>query len=246
MTLPVIILDVVVVLAAAILTIVVIGALSRRLLGMRVGAIRIVLAGVVGLIAEVGFESQYVWRNDGYSPALIPVQFAIVFFVAIAFLVVAELLVPQGSVSRPDQWLPALRHSLQRGRRYAELTRIAARHRLIPFTIDTAPTLAAARERARLAASLADALEEAAAPSSRSASCCPPGRMRCRSSSRPRWRACSSRSRPRRGPRSRACSTPRCPGRAPRCSPSWTRRPWHPRRSVRCTGASSSPASGSP
>lgn len=161
MTLPVIILDVVVVLAAAILTIVVIGALSRRLLGMRVGAVRIVLAGVVGLIAEVGFESQYVWRNDGYSPALIPVQFAIVFFVAIAFLVVAELLVPQGSVSRPDQWLPALRHSLQRGRRYAELTRIAARHRLIPFTIDTAPTLAAARERARLASSLADALEEA-------------------------------------------------------------------------------------
>ncbi|HET8927877.1 MAG TPA: AarF/UbiB family protein [Microbacterium sp.] len=154
-------LDILIVLAATVVTMILIGSLSRRLLGVRVGTVRIVIAGLLGLGAEIGFESQYVWENTAYSPVLIPIQFAIIFFTAVAFLVVAELVVPQGSVSRPDQWLPGIRRTFDRASRYSQLTRIAARHKLIPFTIDTAQTPAAERERTREAQSLANALEEA-------------------------------------------------------------------------------------
>lgn len=161
MNVSVVVLDIVMIVLAPIVTMLLIGALSRRLLGVRVGIIRILIAGLLGLAAEIGFESQFVWGNAQYSPALIPVQFAIVFFTATTFLVLAELLVPQGSLSRPDQWGSSVRRTLQRARRYSELSRIAFRHKLIPFTIDPASTETASRERARQARALADALEEA-------------------------------------------------------------------------------------
>lgn len=161
MNVSIVVLDIVMIVLAPIVTMLLIGALSRRLLGVRVGVIRILMAGLLGLAAEIGFESQFVWGNAQYSPALIPVQFAIVFFTATTFLVLAELLVPQGSPSRPDQWGPSFRRTLQRARRYSELSRIAFRHKLIPFTIDPASTETASRERSRQARALADALEEA-------------------------------------------------------------------------------------
>ncbi|WP_417563267.1 ABC1 kinase family protein [Microbacterium sp.] len=153
--------DVVVMVVATVIAMFVIGAFARRVLGVRVGVVRIIIAGILGLGAEVGFESQFVWASSTYSPALIPVQFGIILFVAIAFLVLAEVAVPQGSIARPDQWWAAAMRTRERARRYTELVRIASRHRLLPFKVDTDDTLTGAAERRRQAAALTSALEDA-------------------------------------------------------------------------------------
>ncbi len=156
-----IMLDVAVMLAATVLAMLLIGVLSRRILGVRVGIVRILVAGAVGLGAQVGFESQFVWRNNQYTPALIPVQLGIIMLVAITVLVLGELIVPQGSVPRPDQWLSMVRRSAARTRRYLGLTRIATSRGLVPFRLNGEPTSAGHADRVRQAIALKSALEDA-------------------------------------------------------------------------------------
>ncbi|MDL9977826.1 ABC1 kinase family protein [Microbacterium sp. ASV49] len=146
---------------ATIVIVLLIGAFARRVLGVRIGAIRIILAGVLALGAEVGFESQAVWGSRTYNPALLLVQFGVVLFVATTFLVVAELLVPQGSVPGPGHIVRAARSTSARARRYSELVRIATRHKLVPFKLNTEQTSAGAAERTRQAVALRAALEDA-------------------------------------------------------------------------------------
>jgi ubiquinone biosynthesis protein len=147
--------------AGTVVIVLLIGAFARRVLGVRIGTVRIIIAGVVALGAEVGFESQAVWSAGTYSPALLLVQFGIVLFVATAFLVVAELLVPQGSVPGPGQIVRATRSTSARARRYSELVRIASRHRLVPFKLNTDPSSEGSAERTRQAEALRAALEDA-------------------------------------------------------------------------------------
>lgn len=161
MSIASILVDVIVMIVLAFVSMVVIGAFARRVLSVRVGIFRIGVAGILGLVAETLFEAQFVWPAGAYSPALISVQIGIVLFVSVAFLVIAELLVPQGTVPRPDQWLPALRSGLDRSRRYTEIVRIAARHRLVPFKVNVENTSAGSAERTRQAAALNAALEDA-------------------------------------------------------------------------------------
>ena len=56
-----IVLDVLLVVAAALLVVWVLGALARLLLGARMSLPRLLLAGALGLGAGVGFESRFVW-----------------------------------------------------------------------------------------------------------------------------------------------------------------------------------------
>lgn len=140
---------------------IVLATFARRILGVRVGFGRLLLAGVLGLGAEVGFESQFVWGKQDYTPALLPLQVGIVFLVAIAFLVIAELLVPAGSIPRPDQWLPSLRARSERTRRYAEISRIALRNGLVPFRPNTDRSAAGSIHRSAQARALRGALESA-------------------------------------------------------------------------------------
>lgn len=160
MNVATIVLDALLILSATALLMLILGAISRRLLGMRMSAARIVLAGALGLAAGVGFESQFVWRNAEYTPALIPILFGIIVFVAIAVLVVAELFIPQGSLPRPDQWAGLARSAFDRNRRYTELMRIFAKHRLFAIRLgpDGAQTPA---ERRSQALALKHAFEEA-------------------------------------------------------------------------------------
>ncbi|MCB8043204.1 hypothetical protein JM654_00300 [Microbacterium oxydans] len=137
MNLAVIVFDVLLMLAATVVLMLLLGALSRRLLGVRMSAGRIILAGVLGLAAGVGFESQFIWRAADYTPAMIPVLFGIIILVTVTVLVVSELLIPQGTLPRPDQWARLTRATFDRNNRYLELLRIAARHRL--FTIKLGP-----------------------------------------------------------------------------------------------------------
>ncbi|UUT34283.1 AarF/UbiB family protein [Microbacterium elymi] len=154
-----IVLDVAVIVIATVVAMVVIGAFARRVLGIRVSIVRVVIAGILGLGAEVGFESQFVW--GAYTPALIPVQFGIILFVAIAFLVLAEVAVPQGTLPRPDQWAAAMRRKPGAHPALCRALRIASHHRLLPFKINTEPTNAGAAERRRQAVALTAALEDA-------------------------------------------------------------------------------------
>jgi len=134
---------------------------ARRILAVRIGFVRLALAGMMGLGAEVGFESRFVWGQQEYTPALLPVQIGIVFLVAIAFLVIAELIVPAGSIPRPDQWILSIKASSARTRRYAEISRIAVKNGLVPFRLNTEPTMAGSTERAKQARALRGALESA-------------------------------------------------------------------------------------
>ena len=134
---------------------------SRRILGADLGIGRILFAGVLGLGAELGFESQVVWPSDSSNFALIPVQFGILVLVTIAILVLLEIVVPQGRVPAVHQWGKILRQSLSRGRRYTQLMRIVSRNGLIPFRIDNGKGLEAERKRIEQAANLRAACEQA-------------------------------------------------------------------------------------
>lgn len=153
--------DIVIMAIATVVAMVLVGSFSRRILGTRVGFIRVVIAGILGLAAELGFESQLVWGHGPYNPALIPVQLGIILLVAIAFLVAAELIVPQGTIPRIDRWIPGWRHTMARAKRYSELVRIATRHKLVPFNINTAQTSTGHDDRAAQARALKAALEDA-------------------------------------------------------------------------------------
>lgn len=161
-----IVLDVLLMLGATVLLMILLAIFSRRLLDTHMSSARIFLAGLLGLGAGVGFESQFVWKDAVYTPAMIPVLLGIIFLVAIAALVVAELLVPQGSLPRPDQWLPSARQAIERNRRYIELLRIMARNRLLSIKLgegsgDSVSGAQLRSERLRQARSVKLSLEEA-------------------------------------------------------------------------------------
>lgn len=161
MNLATIVLDVLLITAATFILMVVLGAVSRRLLGVRVSSARIVTAGIFGLAAGLGFESQFVWQTESYTPAVLPILLGVIFFVAVSVLVVAELLVPQGSIPRPVQWIPLMGRAFARNKRYAELLRIATRHRLFAIRFGPAGERLSSSERRRQARALKHALEEA-------------------------------------------------------------------------------------
>ncbi|MFJ6417346.1 ABC1 kinase family protein [Paeniglutamicibacter sp. NPDC091659] len=145
----------------AVIYIIVLAMFVRRLLGVTVGLGRIIFAGLLGLGAEIGFESRFVWKDPQAGIALLPVQIGIVLIVATMFLVVAELVVPTGTIVRPDKWIASLRGRFARTRRYTEVTRIALSHGLLPAKRpNKGNTPAAAAERAASGKSLRLALQD--------------------------------------------------------------------------------------
>ncbi|MEG0596049.1 MAG: AarF/UbiB family protein [Aurantimicrobium sp.] len=134
---------------------------ADRVLRVHISTFRLILGGIVGLGAQFGFESQFVWGKQEYSFALLPLQVGIIFFVGISFLVLAELLVPAGSVTRIDQWIPALGRRFERSRRYSQIMRIALTSKLLPFKPNNGSTPADRAERVKQAQSLRLALEQA-------------------------------------------------------------------------------------
>jgi len=147
---------------ATIIFVAILAAISRRLLGVQIGLLRVILAGIVALGAELGFEAQFIWRQPHDTLALVPIQIGIIVLVAMVFLVLAELVVPSGTVARPDKWIPALRARFQRGRRYSQIIKIAMKHGLLPIRrADAAQTVEGSNSRAQHARALRLALEDA-------------------------------------------------------------------------------------
>ncbi|WGP11717.1 AarF/UbiB family protein [Streptomyces sp. SH5] len=101
---------------------------SRRLLGIRVGPMRAMTSGLVGLAVFILFDQ--VVRDEESLRALSTVQVALSLLGAMATLVVVEVFVPYGSWARPLQIVRTLGHRLRRTRRYIQISRIFMRHGL--------------------------------------------------------------------------------------------------------------------
>ena len=99
---------------------------ARRLLGLHVGPVRMVIAGVLGW-AAFGLIGRRL--NDSVDWWLfLPMLVGASILATMGLLVAGEALVPSGG--RP---LLGLRRRLSRGRRYSEITAIAVRHGLRPY-----------------------------------------------------------------------------------------------------------------
>ncbi|MQY08209.1 AarF/UbiB family protein [Actinomadura macrotermitis] len=102
----------------------------RRLLGLPVGTSRTVVGAFLGFTLS-GAIAQNV--RDRQGGTVFAVSAASAVLIAMTFVVVAEALVPTGSLPRPIEMAAALRRRVARSRRYSQITRIAVRHGLGPF-----------------------------------------------------------------------------------------------------------------
>jgi len=112
--------------------------LARRLLGLRFGLVRLLLAGLVGFAVAGPIAQALAGPIQAGGGTATPLWFLILagaaaLVVAMVFLVVAEALVPSGSVPGPLELRQALRGRAARARRYSQITRIAVRHGLGPY-----------------------------------------------------------------------------------------------------------------
>ncbi|WP_019810767.1 hypothetical protein [Saccharomonospora halophila] len=104
---------------------------ARRLLGLRVGLLRTVLAGAIGVLAESLFGTSV--HLDGHLAVQLSLQLGVGVLIATGFLAVAEALVPSGSLGGPLDWLRSGRTRAARARRSARIVSIAVRHGLGPY-----------------------------------------------------------------------------------------------------------------
>ena len=134
---------------------------SRRLLGLPVGELRALIAGLLGFGVGYLLGRSLQAAQPGHLAAFLTVALGVPLIVAMIFLVVAEALVPSGTAPRPVDVIVGARRALARSRRYAQLSRIAVRHGLGPYLRGRPlrPTDQAGG-RAELALSLRRALEE--------------------------------------------------------------------------------------
>ncbi|MBA3309647.1 MAG: AarF/ABC1/UbiB kinase family protein [Nocardioidaceae bacterium] len=119
------------------LTVLAFGAVIRRLLGVRVGPIRTVLAGFLALLIAGPLLNAML--PDGseadIGTALMYGALAVcaASVIAMVCLVIAEVIVPDGSLPGPVELWRSWRSRLARTRRYTQVLRIALRHGLGRF-----------------------------------------------------------------------------------------------------------------
>jgi ubiquinone biosynthesis protein len=106
-----------------------VSAASRRLLGIRVGPLRTLGAGLAG-VAAVAVYGQVMNDSDKDLGALSTMQIPLALFVAMTALVLLEVFLPSGSWARPLQAARGLGDRLRRARRYSQISRIFVRHGL--------------------------------------------------------------------------------------------------------------------
>ncbi|MFE9701906.1 ABC1 kinase family protein [Streptomyces sp. NPDC005930] len=102
---------------------------SRRLLGIRVGALRMLGAGLTG-VASLVVYGKVLRGYEGDLGALSTLQIPLALFVAMATLVVFEVFLPYGSWARPWQAARGLGDRMRRTRRYLQISRIFVRNDL--------------------------------------------------------------------------------------------------------------------
>ncbi|MFI7441775.1 ABC1 kinase family protein [Nonomuraea indica] len=153
---------------AALVMILLLAGSARRLLGVRFGAIRTFLAALLAFSIAAPLLSPILQSFQGDHDPGIGAAWAIllvtmcVVLIPMVLLVLAEALVPPGSIPGPLEVARSLRGRISRGRRYSQITRIAIRHGLGPY-LRGRDSMAGAQDgpgRQRLAASLRRALDD--------------------------------------------------------------------------------------
>jgi ubiquinone biosynthesis protein len=149
-----------------IVTVLVFAAVIRRLLGVRVGPLRTLLAAVLALVttspivAALG-PTDLTTMGGGEAFLLLMAAVIVSALLAMAALVILEVLLPTGSLPGPMEFWRGARRRIARARRYSAIVRIALRHGLGRFLRgrpQRGPTSAASRR--RLARSLRAALDD--------------------------------------------------------------------------------------
>jgi ubiquinone biosynthesis protein len=150
--------------------------IARRVLGVPIGWPRSILVGLI-MIASLGTTLPWIAFQSGLvqptDDTRIPVGLLLIFilvlawgfFLAIAVLVVAELIIPTGTIPTPWRVLRSTRERFRRFRRYVQVIAIAVRHGLggflRPRAKDRVTGLAAETRTASVARSLRRAMNDA-------------------------------------------------------------------------------------
>ncbi|MBL1099300.1 ABC1 kinase family protein [Streptomyces coffeae] len=104
-------------------------AASRRLLGIRVGPLRALGAGLAG-VAAMSACGQAMEHSGKDLDALSTMQIPLALFAAMATLVILEVFLPYGSWARPLHAVRGFGDRMRRARRYSRISRIFVRHGL--------------------------------------------------------------------------------------------------------------------
>ncbi|MGH8776547.1 MAG: ABC1 kinase family protein [Jiangellaceae bacterium] len=135
-----------VVAAFSFLTALVFGLAAQRLLGVRLGLVRLFVAGIFALIINWPIQSallgDFAQREPTRAEAGTAVFFVLLamactILASMAFLVVIEAFVPLGSLPPPLVWGHGLHGRFARARRYWQIVGLGLRHGLGPFLRDT-------------------------------------------------------------------------------------------------------------
>ena len=143
-----------------IVTVVVLGSVVRRLLGVRFSATRLIIAAGISFAASAPILNAMLGPKlpdgtlaDARKPLLLVLAMLVILLPSMVFLVVAEALAPSGSLPTPLEWVRGLRSRVARSRRYWRFTMILMRHGLGPY-------LRGRRPQANIGRSLREALNE--------------------------------------------------------------------------------------
>ncbi|NUR86405.1 MAG: AarF/ABC1/UbiB kinase family protein [Nonomuraea sp.] len=154
---------------AALVTIILLAVAAQRLLGVRFGPLRTFLAALLAfalaqpvmtpIFALFGTPADA--QNPGIGVVWILLLGAMcVVLIPMIILVIAEALVPPGSIPGPLEFARSLRGRMSRARRYSQITRIAFRHGLGPYLRGRGDRVDDRGGRVRLAGSLREALDD--------------------------------------------------------------------------------------
>ena len=140
----------------------------RRLIGVRLPVLRTVAAGIIAVLVFSPIVTAMVGgpafpRKGSVLPALLFVILGVVIalLTGMVFLVIAEALVPSGSVPGPVYLLRGMRRRMGRAGRYWQISRILARRGLLPYQRGGRRSeLGTPEGRARLARSVRLAMED--------------------------------------------------------------------------------------
>lgn len=112
----------------------------RRLMGVRLPVLRTAAAGVIAVLVFSPIVTAMIGgpafsKKSGVLPALwfVILGVVIALLAGMVFLVIAEALVPSGSLPEPVYMLRGMRRRMGRAGRYWQISRILARRGLLPY-----------------------------------------------------------------------------------------------------------------
>ncbi|MEV0383909.1 AarF/UbiB family protein [Nonomuraea sp. NPDC050643] len=155
---------------AALVMIMLLAVAAQRLLDVRFGMARTFLAALLAfglaqpvltpILSVIGPMNSVQPPPDAAALGLFLLAIMCVVLIPMVILVLAEALVPPGSIPGPLELVRSLRGRLSRARRYSQITRIAIRHGLGPYLRGRGERLEDRSGKLRLARSLREALDD--------------------------------------------------------------------------------------